>query len=185
MKKALSLFLVFIMTFGIVAIGIKEMPHTHAEAQTLTENNFVYEIINEKAVIVDYADKQSTDEIIIPDTLGDYPVKEIAAEAFKNSAFSAITIPASVTEIHQEAFAYALNNQAFTVAEGNEKFSAVSGVLVSVSDYAIFAYPQNAPSEEYTIPKQIFKIMPYAFCGTKNLKNITMCKRTCMEAILM
>ena len=174
MKKALSLFLVFIMTFGIVAIGIKEMPHTHAEAQTLTENNFVYEVVNGNAVIIDYADKQSTDEIIIPDTLGDYPVKEIAAEAFKNSDFSAITIPASVTEIHQEAFAYALNNNAFKVAEGNEKFSSVNGVLMNVSDYAIVAYPQNAIPEEYTIPEQISKIMPYAFYGTKNLKSVTM-----------
>lgn len=177
MKKALSLFLAFIMTFSIVAVGIAEMPHFHAEeveTQSFTENNFVYKIVNDKSIIIDYVDKQSTDEIIIPDTLDDYPVKEIAEEAFKDCNFSAITIPASVTEIHQEAFAYTLNNQAFTVAEGNEKFSAVSGVLVGVSDYAIIAYPQNAPSEEYTIPKQIFRIMPYAFCGTKNLKTVTM-----------
>ena len=175
MKKALSLFLAFIIAFGVAAIGFNALPHTVAEAaQTYIENNFYYTVSEGNAIVTGYADKQSTDEIFIPDTLDDYPVKEIAADAFKDCNFSAITIPASVTEIHQEAFAYALNNQAFTVAEGNEKFSADSGVLVSVSDYAIIAYPQNAPSEEYTIPKQIFKIMPYAFCGTKNLKTITM-----------
>lgn len=175
MKKALSLFLAFITAFGIVAIGFTALPQPIAEAaQTYIENNFYYTVTDGKATVTGYADKQSTDEIFIPDTLDDYPVKAIAAEAFKDCNFSAITIPASVTEIHQEAFAYALNNQAFTVAEGNEKFSAVSGVLVGVSDYAVIAYPQNAPSEEYTIPKQIFRIMPYAFCGTKNLKTVIM-----------
>jgi len=59
MKKALSLFLVFIMTFGVAAIGITGVPHVHAEetvSQKTTENNFVYEVVDKKAIIVDYTD---------------------------------------------------------------------------------------------------------------------------------
>ena len=70
MKKALSLFLALIMTFSIVVIGITELPHSHAEevaTQSLSENNFVYKISDGNAVIVDYTDKQSTEEIFIPE----------------------------------------------------------------------------------------------------------------------
>ena len=69
MKKALSLFLAFIMIFGIVVVGISEAPHFHAEAaqSTFLENNFYYTVSDGKATVVDYADTLSTDGIIIPE----------------------------------------------------------------------------------------------------------------------
>ena len=66
MKKALSLFLAIIMVFGVAAVGITALPHSHAEAAQgrYLEDNFYYTVTDGKATVVGYADKQSTDEIL-------------------------------------------------------------------------------------------------------------------------
>lgn len=178
MKKVLSIFLAFIMTFGVVAIGTVGLPHSHAEAQILTENNFVYEIVNNNAVITDYTDKQSTDEIVIPDTLGGYPVTTLAAESFKGCQCTAISIPASVTDIDVEAFAYDLPNlERYTVEAGNSQYSSdESGILYRARETGsyktLFAYPKNAPAESLDLT--VVEISPFAFTGVQNLKSITL-----------
>lgn len=182
MKKALSLFLALIMVFGVAAVGITEAPHFHAEAaeQTYIENNFYYTVIEEKAVIVDYADKQSTDEIFIPETLGGYPVKELAAESFKGCRCIAITIPASVTLISPEAFAYDMPNiERYTVLEDNPNYyTDEDGVIYSDLSYMgypyLFAYPKNAPAETYTANASnlLTFIGAYAFSEAANLKSV-------------
>lgn len=137
------------------------------------ENGFVYNVVDGKAIIESYENKESTQALVIPDTLGGYPVTEIGGGAFKDCMFSSVHIPASVAVIHGEAFAYALNNQSFTVAEENENYYAKNGVLCEHM-YGIVSYPQNAPATSYKVPNNIVAIMPYAFCGTKNLKTVTM-----------
>lgn len=178
MKKALSLFLAFIMTFGVVAIGIAELPYSHAEeavSQRFTDNNFVYEIVDENSIIVDYTDKQSTDEIFIPETLGGYPVTELAAQSFKGCQCKAVTIPASVTDISVEAFAYDMPNlERYTVDAENPKYSSENGILYRAK--TLFAYPKNAPEESLTISG--FNISSFAFTEVSNLKSVTLASDT-------
>lgn len=179
MKKVLSIVLAFLMTFGSVAIGITTAPHAHADEaqQTYTEGNFIYEITEGYAIITDYTDKQSTDEIVIPDTLGGYTVTEIGKEAFKGSRCTSIKISATVTEIHNEAFAYDMPNlEAYYVDEANGVFSNDEyGVLFKkVSGYsAIFAYPKNASAKIYETKIDIGKyVLPFAFTEVKNLEEV-------------
>ena len=179
MKKALSLFLAFIMIFGIVAVGISEAPHFHAEAaqSTFLENNFYYTVSDGKATVVDYADKLSTDEILIPETLGGYPVTEIGKEAFRGSLCTSVRISATVTEIHSEAFAYDMPNlEAYYVDEANSVFSNDDyGVLYTkISGYtAIFAYPKNSSAKIYETKIDIGKyVLPFAFTEVKNLEEV-------------
>ncbi len=186
MKKALSLFLAFLMVFGIAAVGITEAPHVHAEEAvtekiTATENNFVYEVVDGLATVTDYTDKQSTDEIIIPDTLGGYPVRYLAAESFRGCQCVAITIPASVTRIDHEAFAYDMPNiERFNVLQGNIKYRTIGdGVLYSTDDYVgmlyLFAYPKNAPAEYFAANGDAVAslIGPYAFSEAANLREVS------------
>ena len=181
MKKALSLFLAFIIAFGVAAIGFNALPHTVAEAaQTYIENNFYYTVSEGNAIVTGYADKQSTDEIFIPETLGGYPVNELAAESFKGCRCTAITIPASVRIIDPEAFAYDMPNiERYTVLEDNPNYySDEDGVIFSNFSYLgypyIFAYPKNAPAEKYTAEggSIITIIGAFAFSEAANLKEI-------------
>ncbi|MBQ7122393.1 MAG: leucine-rich repeat protein [Clostridia bacterium] len=153
-----------------------EFEQTNYDGDWIASDGWAYVIDeNGNAVIKSYGYKDSTDALVIPETVDGYTVTTLDRCAFANCMFSSVHIPATVTEIHEEAFAYALNNQAFSVAEGNEEFSATAdGVLLGVMDYAIYAYPQNAPATEYKTPKQVCGIAPFAFCGAKNLKTVTM-----------
>ena len=135
------------------------------------ENGFVYDVVDGNAIIKSYLFKESTDALIIPESLGGYPVTEIDCD-FTDYMFTSVHISSAVTKIREGAFAYALNNEEFTVAEGNDNYYAQSGVLYSCTG-AIFAYPPNSPSTIYEITGNIIGIMPYAFCGTKNLKTVT------------
>ncbi len=181
MKKALSLFLAFILAFGVAAIGFTALPQTVAEAaQTYIENNFYYTVSDGKAIVTGYADKQSTDEIFIPETLGGYPVTELAAESFRGCQTVAITIPASVTLIDCQAFAYDMPNiKRYTVLEGNPNYySDEDGVIYSDFSYLgypyLFAYPKNAPAETYTANASnlLTLIGAYAFSEAANLKKV-------------
>ncbi len=183
MKKILSIFLAVLMTFGSVAIGITAAPHTHAEEsqQTYTEGNFVYEIADNYAIIVDYTDKESTDEIVIPDTLGGHSVNELAAEAFKGCRCEAVMIPASVTDINVEAFAYDMPNlERYTVDADNLQYSSENGIIYSARSSGtyktLFAYPKNAPEESLDL--SVIEIAPFAFTGVQNLKSISLTSHT-------
>lgn len=175
MKKALSLLLAIIMTFSIVAVGISEMPHSHAdnvETQSFTENNFVYKIVNDKAIIIDYADKQSTDEIVIPETLGGHYVTELAAKSFKGCQCVAVTIPATVTYISVETFAYDMPNiERFTVDENNPEHKSQNGILFCQGNN-LLAYPKNAPEESLELTD--VDVCSLAFTEVRNLKSISL-----------
>lgn len=181
MKKALSLFLAFTMTFSVAVIGISALPHSHAEEtvpENFTENNFVYEVVDGNAVIIDYTDKQSTEEIVIPKTLGGYPVTSLSAESFKGCQCEAVTIPASVTSIDVEAFAYDMPNVVrYTVDAENSQYKSENGILYCIKPLSggyniLFAYPKNAPDE--TLDLVVVEIAPFAFSQVNNLKNISL-----------
>ena len=104
MKKALSLFLAVLMIFGSFAGTTNVI--ANAGSELYEENGFIYEITNDYAIIRDYTDKEFTGEIVIPDTLGGYTVKVLAAESFRGCQCTAVSIPASVSTVDPEAFAY-------------------------------------------------------------------------------
>lgn len=184
MKKALSIFLALIMIFGIAAVGITETTFLRAEATetasekvSATENNFVYEVVDGNAFITDYTDKESTDEIIIPDILGGCTVTGIGAEAFCGCMCTAITIPATVTYIAENAFAFDMPNiERYTVNEPNYNYSSYDGVLyesIELGGIVVFAYPKNSPDLTYTFEKGTIAVGEFAFCEVRNLKEVS------------
>ncbi len=108
MKKALSLLLVAITVFSVVAIGISPLHiHAHAEEnEVLRWNDFEYTVRNGEACIVKYYDSEYRSEYqTIPDTLGGYPVTAIGDEAFAESDnVTTFVIPESIKVIGEMAF---------------------------------------------------------------------------------
>lgn len=141
-----------------------------APKDSQTENGFVYNVVDGNAIIKSFIFKDSTDALVIPENLGGYPVTEIDGD-FSDYKFTSVHIPATVNKIRKGAFAYTLNNKEFTVAEGNKSYYVKDGVLCNSAD-AIVAYPPDSALTSYEIPSGISGVMPYAFCGAKNLKAV-------------
>ena len=67
--------------------------------------SYAYEVVSGKVTITE-CDKSSYGDIVIPSTLGGYPVTKIGFRAFENcTGITSVVIPEGVTEIEARAFA--------------------------------------------------------------------------------
>ncbi len=92
------------LLFGILIFMLLTVLPMSFQAAAETEGYYVYEIANDAATITG-SDKSISGDIVIPDTLGGYPVTQLAKEAFAyRSNITSITIPDTVTSIGDYAF---------------------------------------------------------------------------------
>jgi len=106
----------------------------------------------------------------------------IGALAFAGGNETTVEIPASLTSIGYGAFAYSSSLTGFTVANGNDNFFVVDGVLfeyvknvedgneVKTGKYTLIAFPaakQLDGEKVYTLPDETVKIAGSAFSGLK------------------
>ena len=141
------------------------------------ENGFTYIPDTERngVRIIGYAYNHKTDPVVIPEKLGGQTVKSIGNYAFDGCQATSISIPKTVDDIDERAFAYIGGNlEEFIVADSNEHFAASDGVLLdnAFGFPVIFRYPTNKPEEEFEIGKTVIAVMYYAFANTKNLKKV-------------
>ena len=114
LMKTLSAFLAVVMVIcsaplsGFVGLKFPEIKlpglfdfGVEAEAY-YTENGFRYEVTNGEATLIGCIE---TGDIVIPSTLGGYPVKSIGKAAFhEHHDITSVTIPNSITSIGDQAF---------------------------------------------------------------------------------
>lgn len=75
-----------------------------ANAENFTEGYYTYSVSNNEATITD-VDTDISGDIVIPDTLGGYPVTEIGVYAFEFCrGLTSVIIPDSVVLINRESF---------------------------------------------------------------------------------
>lgn len=97
MKKVLSLFLA-------VTLIIAALPMSLLIASAEQVDGYTYEVIDGKATIT-YVNKYfDYDNLVIPSTLGGYPVTKIGDDAFARKSITSVCIPESVTDIGERAF---------------------------------------------------------------------------------
>ena len=95
-----------IISLFVCLAAVILLPNVGGElsASALTEGNYTYTVSNKKTTITDFSESYSG-ELVIPDTLGGYPVTSIGENAFKNcSGLTNVTVPNSVTYIGVGAF---------------------------------------------------------------------------------
>ncbi|MDD6526571.1 MAG: leucine-rich repeat domain-containing protein [Oscillospiraceae bacterium] len=113
LRRAFACLLVVVMTLTAVPmsgfVGL-ELPKwsewfaTKASASEYIQGNYVYTVSNGKAIITD-CDELISGNIVIPSTLGGYPVTSIGSSAFRyRRSLTSVTIPNSVTSIGYSAF---------------------------------------------------------------------------------
>ena len=106
-RQKLKKFLAFVMTAVMVLTAVPLAGGTfeaRAEGDSSTEGYYTYWVENGEATITG-CDNSISGDVVIPDTLGGYPVKSIGSWAFENcTGLTSITIPDSVTSIGDYAF---------------------------------------------------------------------------------
>lgn len=140
---------------------------TALESATLSAN--LYDLSNRV-----FEGCSSLGNVVIPDS-----VQYIYSGAFWNCvSMTQINIPKNVSYIDAGAFGASSDYSetklaSITVAEGNEDFSIVDGMLVHTNTQQLLAYPGGRTDESVTIPEGIVHIALHAFSLSDSLKSVT------------
>ncbi len=89
-------------------------------------------------------------------------LKQIDFAAFLGSGLESIQLPASCDSIQALAFSLPTLKE-FAVADGNEKFCAVDGVLFSKDKKVLYAWPGDKAVKHYEVPMGTEQIACYSF----------------------
>ena len=89
------------MAFGLVAVCIFLLP-TKAQATTEYEGDYAYTVERNQATIVGYSG--TSENVVIPTTLGGYRITEIGGHAFLYSNVKSVVIPSGVNTIYPNVF---------------------------------------------------------------------------------
>ena len=88
-----------------IILAVAMLPSISVLAQTLTDKGFAYEVTNGEATIVYQSGATYEKNLVIPETLGGYPVTTIGESAFWGSAeIDTVVLPPSVKRIEGDAF---------------------------------------------------------------------------------
>ena len=177
------------LTAALLAAVFPFAPLTADAADSFTEGYFTYSIYedetgNKVAYITD-CNHAIPEDVVIPSTLGGYPVTAISQWVFFDFiGLKSVTIPASVTGTFNDdfenyyreiypVFGGCTSLTAINVDGNNTKYKSVDGVLYSKDMKTLLAYPAGKTNASYTIPDGVTLINSYAFYDCTSLKEVT------------
>ena len=190
-KRIISMILAVALMFSLAAV-------TGITASAEKYGDFKYELLDDGTVGI-YRYYGNDNDAVIPETIDERPVTMIMLDAFKfNSNINSITIPNSVTEIHDSAFRGCTKLSKITIGDniehiGNKAFLDTAyynnsknwedGVLylgnylLSGNRYSYNGYENNGLRDtvrgDYTIKDGTTLIAELAFDNCKELTGIT------------
>ncbi len=187
--KLLSVLLAFVMLLGVMPMG-------SLIASAETEGLFMYNVKDEKATIITCQNDASGD-IVIPETLGGYPVEAISVYSFSDcDKITSVTMPDSVKTIGVGAFAdceklavvkigagvISIGSGAFTdcgslakieVSSANTVYkSDENGALYTYDKTDLLVYPTSNTATTFVVASEVEEIKDNAFAGSQNAKTI-------------
>ena len=157
--QKLKKFLAFVMT-AVMMLTAVPLGGLTFNASAENEGYYTYTVENGEATITG-CDNSISGEVVIPDTLGGYPVTSIGDSAFFYfTDLSSITIPDSVTSIGDSVFYDCTGLTSITIPD-------------SVTSIGEFAFYECTGLTSITIPDSVASIGFSAFNECSNLTNIT------------
>lgn len=143
-----------------------------------TENNFKYTVTNDEATItgLDNADISTDIALVIPNTLGGYAVKRIAANAFAgNTNIKSVSFGTSVEVIGFGAFTNCTNLTGTITIPAN-----ITNIQDGVGSLTGVFYGTAVEEVVVEAGEDDLSIGMYAFAGCESLKKVTLSDR-CSE----
>ena len=153
-----SLFIVIVSMISLTLFSVI--------ASAETEGIFTYTITDDCAIITD-VDTTVTGDVVIPETLGGYPVTTLAEKSFSDChSIDTLEIPESITLIDDEALIYMWCKK-IIVSDYNPGYSSDEiGVLFNKGKTQIIRYPALCEEEAYEIPATVTEFVgrPFQHC---------------------
>ena len=148
-----------------------------------TEGYFTYTVSGGEATITD-VDTSISGDVIIPSTLGGYPVTSLGDSAFSSCyELTSINIPDSVTSIGGHAFECCSSLTSVTIGDsvtsiGEDAFyscSSLTSVTIgnSVTSIGMYAFTWCSSLTSVEIPDSVTSIGDGAFCYCSSLTSVT------------
>ena len=155
-------------------------------AYAVTEGDYTYEVSNGGATILAVNYKISGD-VVIPATLGGYPVRMIGDRAFSGcNSMTSVVIPEGVTRIGNEAFYSCYNLTSISIPEslisiGNGVFSSCNSLTYATYDGARYLGNEDNPylvlmgadAKTRSIADTTKLLYDSAFANRKELDNLS------------
>jgi hypothetical protein len=171
-----------ILTIVIIISIIPSMTHT-VSAQNVMEDDFWGILSDGKVTIISYNTFAAGGDVVIPSTLGGYPVTAIGDHAFyTNAKITSVIIPDSVTTIGKEAFqrctaltSVTIGNGVITI--GNSAFygcTALTSVTLgnSVTTIGTYTFANCTALTSVTFGNSLTHIADRMFYGCTSLKTV-------------
>ncbi|MBQ3216956.1 MAG: leucine-rich repeat domain-containing protein, partial [Oscillospiraceae bacterium] len=103
-------------------------------------------------------------------------LKTIGEAAFSScTKLTSVTIPANVSFIGENPFQNCSALTGIYVADGNQYFKSVGGVLYDIDGTTILSYPKGKASSSFYAEDTVSSVAPKAFYGCTNLGYVTFC----------
>lgn len=173
LKQLISLILVFLLI--LTNTDILMASNTNKAGRSV-EGDWTYTISansQDGVIITRYTGSDA--QVVVPGTLGGYPVRTIGRDAFPQiGTITSITLPKEVTEIEPIAFSYITTLEEFIVEEGNEKYFSRDGILYynRQNTMELFCCPPAKKMASVTIPEDVEMIGDYAFYNCTGIGNV-------------
>ena len=127
------------------------------------ENSLLHTIDNEA-----FAGCMALQSVQLPNSL-----RTIGAKAFAGcESFTETMIPAGVTSLGEGVFAYCSGLSSIEVAEGNGVYHDIDGVVYTIDNSRLCAYPAGRSEGYYLVKTAVRTIMPYTFAGAMRLNDV-------------
>lgn len=119
--------------------------------------------------LVIYPEGKTSTELVVPDG-----TVKLTSTLNNKTKITKVIIPASVKEIDGNVFSGCTALQSIEVAQGNENFKAVDGVLYDKSGKTLLIYPAAKADTEYTILDGCTSLQSNSFRGNNNITTLNM-----------
>ena len=171
MKKLICVLLTLALLLSVLPAGLPalaEEPEFEIDGTTLVKyNGDAEEVVVPDGIEVlgDWAFYNTrVRKVVLPDTL-----TTIRSYCFFDCGqLEEMTLPASVSDVnHSQVFEACVSLKAFSVAEGNEAYKAVDGVLFTKNGTDLVFYPCGREADVYEIPQGTRQIYPTAFSSPR------------------